>query len=438
MQYLGNKQRSLGSILPHVATEVAPGDTVADLFTGTSVVAQGMASLGLSVLALDVSPACTAMARATLGVERHADDCLTSVLETVTGLAQEPLDELTAAFGSWLDAEDLAIEAGASHELLALGRVVPQVWRRQPSGRQPDGRLADLFSCWHAAGEADCASMPLLTPVFAGTYLGVRQAITLDAYRFAVTESLQRGVLSAWQADAVVTGLLSAASKAAFTAGKHFANPLGASRSFASAFHRSRVLVDRSVDIAVHLRRFLSQIDQHGRGACERHEVIEAPVECMSAETLEARDVRLVYADPPYTAQQYSRFYHLLDVYAQGRPRPLQRVKGKITKGLYPIRRYMSPFCRKTQAALALRRLAETCRAAEATLLLSYSLSASRSTGNERMLSLDALISILGSSYGATNLSVVELDHRYRQFNSSDKVRAAREDIEILVTAHAA
>ena len=295
-----------------------------------------------------------------------------------------------------------------------------------------------MFASWQAAAEADRASLALLTPVFAGTYLGVRQALMLDAYRFAVAKALDRGVLSPWQADAVVTSLLSAASNAAFTAGKHFANPLGASRSCASDFLQCRVLADRTVDVTTHSRDFLNRIARHAREANERHEVTEAPVELMTAETLRARDVRLVYADPPYTAQQYSRFYHLLDVYAQGRPRPLQRVRGNITKGLYPTNRYMSPYCRKTQAAAALRRLAATCRDAEATLLLSYSLSARRSTGNERILSLDALISILASSYGQANLNIAELDHRYRQFNSSRKVRASRDDTEILVTAHAA
>lgn len=433
VQYLGNKQRSLGSILPHVASAVDSGDTVADLFTGTSVVAQGMASLGLDVLALDVSPACATMARATLGVDRRSGDCLVTAFEAVTDVAQESLHQLTTAFGEWLEAEDRAIRAADGRELLALGRFVPQVWRRPRCHR-----LTELFASWNAAAGAERASLPLLTPVFAGTYLGVRQALTLDAYRFAVSESLQRGLLSSWQADATVTSLLSAASSAAFTAGKHFANPLADSRSCTSAFHHCRILADRSVDVATHSRHFLNRVAHHARQANESHQVIEAPVDSVTAEMLRAQKVRLVYADPPYTAQQYSRFYHLLDVYAQGWPRPLQRVRGRITKGLYPIRRYMSPFCRKTQAAAALRRLTETCRDAEATLLLSYSLSARRSTGNERMLSLDTLISILAASYGRPNLSVAEFNHRYRQFNASHKVRATRDDPEILVTAHAA
>ena len=433
VHYLGNKQRSLDAILPYVAASVDPGDTVADLFTGTSVVAQGMASLGLRVLALDVSPACATMARATLGIGRCSSEDSHGIFETVTRLAQRHLEENATAFRPWLEAEDRAVAAADGGHLLVLGQAIPQVWRHQP-----DDRLKALFDHWRTAASNHDLTPALLSPVYAGTYLGVRQAITLDAYRAAVSEALRQRLLTPWQARATVTSLLSAASNAAFTAGKHFAQPYQLGPRKNSAFHRSRILADRSVDIGDRTLQLLSQLVTHARRATELHEVIEAPVASITADTLMSRSVRLVYADPPYTAQQYSRFYHLLDIYARGHPRPLQRVRGKITNGLYPVQRYMSPFCRRRQAASALRRLVEECRTANTTLLLSYSLSARTSNGNERILSLQELTEILKASYGASALSIVELDHRYRQFNHESSARPGRDDTEILVTAHAA
>ena len=433
VHYLGNKQRSLSAILPHVAATVGPGDTVADLFTGTSVVAQSMASLNLNIVALDVSPACATMARATLGIGRGKNDDPEEIFETVAKLAQRHLQELSSVFCRWLDAEDQAVAVADGGELLSLGGAIPQVWRHQP-----DDRLGALFDRWRSATRTGDSTPALLSPVYAGTYLGVRQAVTLDAYRAAVGESMRQCFLTPWQAQAMITSLLSAASSAAFTAGKHFAQPYKLGPRTNSGFHRSRILADRSVNILAHATRFLSHLVARARPATECHEVIEAPVENLTVAALVSRGVRLVYADPPYTAQQYSRFYHLLDTYATGRPRPLQTVRGEITSGLYPTLRYMSSFCRKTQAMSALRSLVEVCRAADTTLLLSYSLSARTSVGNKRILNLQELTDVLADSYGRSALSLVELDHRYRQFNQESSVSASRADKEILVVALAA
>ena len=430
VHYLGNKQRSLRAILSQVADSVEPGDTVADLFTGTSVVAQGMASLGLKVVALDVSPACAVMARATLGIGHGQNDDPDEVFGTVSDLAQRHLEQLSTVFRQWLEAEDQAVAAADGRELLSLGQAIPQVWRHQP-----DEQLGALFERWLAATKTHEATPALLSPVYAGTYLGIRQAVLLDSYRAAVRESVEQGLLTPWQAQAMITSLLSAASSAAFTAGKHFAHPHRLGPGKKSAFHRSRVLSDRAVDITSHASRLLGLLVARARKVTERHEVIEGPVEDLTAAGLVSRGVRLVYADPPYTAQQYSRFYHLLDTYAMGRPRPLQTRRGEITRGLYPTRRYMSPFCRKTQAVSALRNLVKACRAAEASLLFSYSLSAKTSVGNQRILSLKDLTDVLAASYGRSALRTMELGHRYRQFNHESIVRSTRADNEILVSA---
>src|SRR3954454_24258500 len=67
IQYLGNKLRSLSAILSTV-DELAsePGCTIADAFSGSSVVSQGLSLQGYRVAAVDTSPAAALLARATL------------------------------------------------------------------------------------------------------------------------------------------------------------------------------------------------------------------------------------------------------------------------------------------------------------------------------------------------------------------------------------
>lgn len=433
VQYLGNKQRSLDTILAVVSEFADAGDGAADLFSGTSVVAQGLASLALRVTALDASASCAAMARATLGVNRQDRDvdgaALVNLLAAESKTREEALGEL---FGKWIAAEDLALAAEDGGQLIDVSRAIPQVWRGRASGP-----LSELFNRWHEAANAERYFCAVMAPVFAGTYLGVRQAVALDARRAAITALSSRRVIDRWEEAVLVTGLLAAASAAAFSPGKHFAQPHKLDPAKDLTFHRQRILADRSIDVGAMAEHWIGTIIEGGRPGSEAHSVIEQPVESVTSNQLRRRGIRVVYADPPYTAQQYSRFYHALDALALGRARPLQRTRDQVTSGLYPEGRFLSPFCSKRQARPAFAKLASVCRGAGATLLLSYSSSSSDSTGNERMIALSALREVLGTAYGDSAVEVVELDHQYRQFNHRDVARPSRSDPEILVIAHA-
>lgn len=433
VQYLGNKQRSMPTIQATIARLTADQDVVADLFTGTSVVAQGVAGLGRKVVALDASAACAVMARATLGVDRrdHSVDTanLVDAMSTEAGQYEETLTEL---FREWVAAEDSALRDKDGETLAEISRTVPQVWRPGPRGR-----LSPLFEAWPRFADEPHYSCALLTPLFAGTYFSIRQAIALDARRAAIRSLVTSRLIDSWEEAVLVTSLLSAASAAAFSPGKHFAQPHKLDPGKDLRFHQQRLLTDRKVSIAATAEKWVVALVEGGRSGAEDHAVLERRVEELTATDLRQRGVRLVYADPPYTAQQYSRFYHLLDTLATGQARPLDLPHGRVTSGLYPVGRYLSPFCSKRQARAAFQNLAAVCKKAQTTLLLSYSSSSKDSTGNERMISLPALCQVLGSAYGASAVETLEFEHTYRQFNNGDVARSNRSDPEVLVIAHA-
>jgi adenine-specific DNA methylase len=434
IQYLGNKLRSLEMILGAVDQTASPGDGAADLFSGTSVVAQGLASKGLRVVALDASPACAQIARATLGEGRSDRDIDPSSLIDLAGAEAKPREHaLLELFGDWIAAEDAALACRDGAALIEVGASVPQVWRGQTNG--PLGCLLDQ---WRRAASEERYFCALLSPVFAGTYLGIRQAVALDVRRCAVAELSRSRAIDPWQEAVLVTALLAAASAAAFSPGKHFAQPHKIDPTKDLTFHHQRILADRSVDVVSVANAWIGQIATYGRVGTEGHVVIQRPVEALTSADLIRHGVRVVYADPPYTAQQYSRFYHALDTLAVGRLRPLQQTRDQVTGGLYPVGRYLSPYSSKRQARHAFAQLASLCHGATSTLLLSYSSSAKASNGNERMITLTALRDILGEAYGRSAVEVLELDHRYRQFNHRSVARAARADPEILVIARAA
>jgi adenine-specific DNA methylase len=166
------------------------------------------------------------------------------------------------------------------------------------------------------------------------------------------------------------------------------------------------------------------------------HDAGSIDVLAVGPEELTARGVSVVYADPPYTAQQYSRFYHVLETLVGGVAEPIQSVRGSTPKGLYPALRYLSPFCSRRQAPAAFERLVTTARAAEAHLMVSYSTTGSDS-GNQRTVSEEDLVMLVSRVYGVNNVSVVDLDYTYRQFNNEARRTETSGTGEVLIVGAA-
>jgi hypothetical protein len=83
----------------------------------------------------------------------------------------------------------------------------------------------------------------------------------------------------------------------------------------------------------------------------------------------------LVYMDPPYTADHYSRFYHVLEVLAAYDYPPLARgADGRVVRGRYPVieRRFQSPFCVRRSVEAEFDRVIRGAAATGAKLVISY------------------------------------------------------------------
>jgi adenine-specific DNA-methyltransferase len=74
----------------------------------------------------------------------------------------------------------------------------------------------------------------------------------------------------------------------------------------------------------------------------------------------------VIYADPPYTDDQYSRFYHIFETLMHYDYPPV------VGAGRYRKDRYQTPFSQKAQSASALERLAIAAAMAGSDLVLSY------------------------------------------------------------------
>lgn len=205
----------------------------------------------------------------------------------------------------------------------------------RPLGRATDFRMATLY--------------------YGGGYFGFAQAIDLDAIRYAISG------LSGVRRDHATAAWLSAASRMINAPG-HTAQFL---KPTSDAIYR-RIELWRRRDVWTIFQERLADIQPVGtvewrRGNRTHHQDALSLLEQGSL-----GGVGVIYADPPYTRDQYSRFYHVYEsLYRYNFPE-------SVGEGRYPPDRFVSPFSRASQAKEAFEGLAAGCANRKLPLVLSY------------------------------------------------------------------
>jgi len=425
VQYLGAKGRSIPAVLK-VIDDLRRFGLAIDLFSGSSVVAQAFAATGRSVHANDTSPMCALLSRAMLGIGLTPGMSAVDALEQIRG--DRPIYNcIPDRWKDCLAAEDTAVESGDGAQLLVQSLQLPTFGDvdQPPAFREHDELLRA-----HIDRPGD--GLWLISQYFAGSYFGVRQALEIDMLRTELSGAIARGDLEQWEHDALLTALISVASACAFSAGKHFAQPHKVEGKLDSAFLHTRVLQDRSISIVESMAGIAEQIDT---AACR---AVSHTSSCKTAESLLREpwshcSPDVIYADPPYTAQQYSRFYHVLDTITNYRVPELQLVNGRITSGRYPANRFKSRFCGKSTAKQAMREIIDRSRQLGSALVISYS--DPGNAKNARMITAADLLKMVTDTYGSRKTDTIALSHDYRQFNSTALSVSDRSSPELLVVA---
>jgi adenine-specific DNA methylase len=130
---------------------------------------------------------------------------------------------------------------------------------------------------------------------------------------------------------------------------------------------------------------------------------------------LKSNKISCYYLDPPYTNDQYSRFYHLLDTACK-----YDNPKLDNTKALYRNDRFKSAFCYKSKAANEFEKIISFCKEQRAHLVISYS--------NMGVIPVSLLVELCGKYYRNKNVELVEIN-----YNHSSQGKGVRKIKEIIV-----
>ncbi len=242
----------------------------------------------------------------------------------------------------------------------------------------------------------------LFTITYSGAYLSLRQCIEVDSIRYSIDELLNRGELDSHQHQWMSIGLCQAVSKVATTTG-HFAQFMRVKQN-----NQARFLAQRYRSVWQEWLRAIFQLSPVGSKVWRSsNRVFEQDVDKL-LQTLHERkqSPAVVYADPPYTGDQYSRFYHLYETLLRY-DYPSSQMTGR-----YRPDRFISRYSKKSEVESAMETLISGCARIGSKLVLSYP--------ENGLLpnSQDAILSLIRNHYGRVG-QVLQFDHFHSSLGGS-------------------
>ena len=413
IQYLGSKWRMLDHIAEAIDRVAPPRRSLmVDLFTGTGVVARRIAEQH-PVLATDIQEYSRVLASALLSpVAVDIRSFLDYLRETRK--ANEWMGDLSAwearRLNQTLDATADDIESGS----LALGG-----WSRDHT--QVRELVAEV-----TRGRTDWTTLHY----YGGVYFSYAQAMHIDVAA-SWARSLGRG------RDTALAAALSTASELVSSVGSHFAQPLRPRD--ASGQLKSRQLAGvRSLRLISASEIFATKLNQFSRLAPTASQA--RTVKADFRDTLKdlSPSTAVVYADPPYTRDHYSRFYHVLETLALGDDPGISTMRLKDgthpSRGLYRLDRHQSPFSIVSEAPRAFAELFDDVSRIGASLVLSYSPIPKNEKPRARVIELPELVALAGERF--TSVEVVSAPGlKHSKFNASRLNAPAVNEAEVLIIA---
>lgn len=420
VQYLGNKWRLLEEIERAVTPLVTRSrPAVCDLFCGTGVVAARLNRV-YPVLAADVQEYARVLTSALL---RPASLDATRILsaarevqEVLLQAAQPVVDHEKRTMAAVVSAPEAVCDL-LEHGSLEAGALTPS------GGPQWAGSVAEELRKIQAYS--------VTTRYYGGVYVSYQQAVQLDALATVLHELVPPA------RDCGLAALISTAAELVASVGGHFAQPVRPRGPDGSIKRRvlTAVVKSRRVDAFEAFSAWMSRYSRR-RPSSVPHWVARADFR----DTLDQLppEIGCVYADPPYTRDHYSRFYHVLETLALGDEPGLSSTviggRARPSRGLYRADRHQSPFSIVRQAPGAFRTMAVALAARGIPLVLSYSPVPETEKPRARVMALPDLVEVMKQSFGQVEVRVIDAA-THAKFNASRLNASVSYGAEVLVLA---
>ncbi|MEK5391471.1 DNA adenine methylase [Margalitia sp. FSL K6-0131] len=241
-------------------------------------------------------------------------------------------NNILGIFEDWFKREEDTLLLGTPEEVEELYGEFPNVWKMSLLINNEIATIDKL------------KSLPfylLFTTYYSGSYFGIKQSAEIDSIRYAI-ETLK---IKDETKCMLLSSLFFAMKEAIFSKDGHMAQPLNLGKNM------DKLLKKRNISI---MDKFIGKLYEFYSDdfilSGQHNKVFNFTFEELLKKPEIFSNVGFIYADPPYTDMQYSRYFHLLNTLVYYDYPEMSIYRGKLSKGLYTENRYQSPLSQKSQA----------------------------------------------------------------------------------------
>jgi adenine-specific DNA methylase len=368
IHYLGSKLRVL-DFIKTVVDEIDPDrNGVCDLFSGTGSVSKYLSS-ERKIVSVDIQNYSNIICSALLNP--ISDEFINSFSEKI--LNSEYIRKNLQVFSPLIEFEEKLINGKLGNDLelvcnyLENSSLYSAILNEKSN---PSNLLKIAFEIVINDLKDFDQKTFIATKYFGGVYFSYKQAAILDAILSEINnvDLKYRKILLA--------SLLSTASDIVNTVGKQFAQPIRPRNK--NGLPKKGIIKqlqkDRNLEVLPLYKHWLDKYSKNNI-TFRNHQVLK--VDYKEALLNLDADVKVVYADPPYTRDHYSRFYHGLETLSLMDYPKISKTKiggsERLSRGLYREEREQSDFCIRSKAPKAFEELFRLVSEKDKILILSYS-----------------------------------------------------------------
>lgn len=371
MQYLGSKQRIAGWIVDEIDQAFPETTHLVDLMSGSGAISHEANMRGWDLHVNDIQPYSHRVLKSAFGISRDG------IEKAIEWLRSDELNEtiLSGARASACDA--LALEDKYVADALAGDFD----WREYAA-------FCENFNGHHAQATGN---YDLFTAYYPNTYFGIRQCLEIDTIR-EKSASYQPNV-SGHIIGALISGLTFVSSTTTHLA--QYLKPTSQTTAL-------NLITRRSKSVQAEVLRRLEILSEYPMPKM-------ATISNLTFEDvlsgLDDNPGTVVYADPPYFKEHYSRYYHVLDTLALYDYPELtfnDRL-GTVTVGRYRSERIISDFGLRSKVADAFSNMFNLASDRALPMAVSYA--------STSLLSAKTIVDLAASAGYRTQLKEIKLRH---------------------------
>lgn len=400
LNYQGNKASLMPFISENIRKYISPGEKICDLFAGSGSVGAYLEG-SYSVVANDAELYSSIISSSLLNT--LSTSLLLNAKEAFFRGYKTNFRTLLSNHEEAVAKERDLLLSDSTNGLISLYESFPTIWNG----------LDELIN-YRQLGKDNQYNLFLY--YYSGSYFGIEQSIQIDSIIKTIHE-----VDSIETQNVLLSCLFYAMNETVFSKDGHMAQPLNVEKN------STRHLKQRKRSVIAY---FEAKLDEFIEKSPESEPIEKSKVfnQDMSAllkdPEFNQERIKLIYADPPYTDMQYSRYYHLLNVAAKyDYPEPTIS-RGKFTKGLYTEGRNQSDLSKKSTAKGRLEELFNYCHENGVVLALSYAYPKDESNQNtdRYTVSIEELVDIAKRVFGNKRVQIELKDYQHaNNRNSSTK-----------------